>query len=88
MIADNADDPNIDESHLKACLEGLSKAILRFGDHLSYTDIEQEWGLTVEQIIQLQLYLEANKLLIDCLRLAYVSDRAEIENSLLLPPQK
>ncbi len=32
-------------------------------------------------------YLEANILLTKCLKLAYVSDRTEIENSLLLPPK-
>ena len=31
-------------------------------------------------------YLDTNTLFTDCLRLAYVSDRIKIENSLLLPP--
>lgn len=44
--------------------------------------------LKIEQINQLMRYIEANRLLIDCLKLAKASNRGEIENSLLLPPQK
>jgi hypothetical protein len=34
----------------------------------------------------LKHHLQASTLLLDCLKLAYVSDRATIENRLLLPP--
>jgi hypothetical protein len=37
---------------------------------------------------KIQVYLIAKRLLVDCLKLAYVSDREAIENSLLLPPKK
>lgn len=42
----------------------------------------------IEQIRQLTRYMEANKLLVDCLNLSDVSNRDEIENNLLLPPKR
>jgi hypothetical protein len=44
------------------------------------------WELNREQEARFADYLRASTLLLDCLKLAYVSDRAAIENRLLLPP--
>ncbi len=49
-------------------------------------DVGHEWDLSNEQYKQLAGYLEANQLLVDCLQLAVVSNRAAIENSLLQLP--
>lgn len=46
-------------------------------------DIGREWDVDYRQVAN---YLEANQLLVDCLQLAVVSDRAGIEAGLLLPP--
>jgi hypothetical protein len=40
-----------------------------------------------EQTEKLMIYLQTSKLFVDCLNLAYVSDREAIENKLLLPPK-
>lgn len=53
---------------------------------IDHRNIGHGWNLTEKQIVCLQQYNRANILLMDCLKLAYVSDRTEIENSLLLPP--
>ncbi len=50
--------------------------------------IGEEWKLSREQLDKLRQYNKANLLLINCLKLAYVSDRALIERSLLLPPDR
>ena len=43
-------------------------------------------NLSEKQIQSWTQYLEANKLLLECLKLAYVPDRTAIEDQLLLPP--
>lgn len=54
----------------------------------THRDIGHEWKLTGHQLAQLAAYSEANLLLLECLKVAgYVSNREEIENSLLLPPK-
>jgi len=52
----------------------------------THRNIGHEWNFTTEQLKLLRRYFEANQLLVECLNLAVVSDRAGIENSLLLPP--
>ncbi|MBI1877712.1 MAG: NACHT domain-containing protein [Chloroflexi bacterium] len=52
----------------------------------SQRDIGHFWNLTGAQSTRAYQYQKANLLLLNCLRLAYVSDRAGIENSLWLPP--
>ncbi len=54
----------------------------------THRDIGHEWHLSVEQIKRLNTYLQANQLLVECLNLAYVSNRTAIENGLLLPPHE
>jgi len=49
-------------------------------------NIGHEWNLTKKQVETLETYLRANILMVDCLKLAAVSDRKAIENSVLLPP--
>ena len=49
-------------------------------------DIGHDWQFSQEQWEKLNAYLAANKFLIDCLDLAYVSDRQAILNGLLAPP--
>lgn len=56
-------------------------------DRAHHKSISTQWNLTDEQNGQFRHYLEANILLVDCLKLAYVSDRDGIENNLLLPPK-
>jgi hypothetical protein len=43
-------------------------------------------SLSEEQFNTWVLYLKANRLLVDCLKIAYVRDREAIEDQLLLPP--
>jgi len=52
-----------------------------------YRDIGYDWNNDEEKIKRLALYLTANKLLVDCLHLACVSERTKIEDGLLLTPQ-
>lgn len=47
--------------------------------------LEQFWEFTETQVELLTKYLEATKLLVECLQVAYVPDRERIENRLLLP---
>ena len=47
----------------------------------------QVWELSGTEVNHLHHYLRASKLLVECLKLAYVSDRAQIENRLLLLPK-
>jgi predicted NACHT family NTPase len=60
---------------------GNLKAIM-----IHHRDIGHNWNLTSAQLEQLWQYHTASQLLADCLKLAYVSDRAGIENRLWLPP--
>lgn len=53
---------------------------------LTHRDIGHRWDLTEGQIERLAQYFEANRLLVECLELAYVKDRRAIEDGLLLPP--
>jgi len=52
----------------------------------SELNIGYEWNLTKQQIKTLETYLQANLLMLEYLRLAAVSDRKAIEDSVLLPP--
>ena len=54
---------------------------------ITHRNIGHEWNFTQKQIKRLIDYFQANRLLVECLNLAYVSDRAAIEDSLLLPPE-
>ena len=49
-------------------------------------DIGHDWQFNDKQWDKLNAYFTANKLLIDCLDLAYVSDRQAILDGLLAPP--
>ena len=51
-----------------------------------HQDIGHEWNFTKEQRNCQERYFEANRLLVKCLDLAVVSDRAGIKNSLLSLP--
>lgn len=51
---------------------------------IRYRDIGHEWNLSPQQIEALKQYNEANILLMDCLKVAYVSEREKIEDRLLL----
>jgi hypothetical protein len=53
---------------------------------ITHRNIGHEWNFAPEQIERLNTYFEANRLLVECLNLACVSNRAAIEDSLLLPP--
>jgi hypothetical protein len=52
----------------------------------THHDLWHEWKLSNEQVELLEQYLQANLLFVECLKLAYVPDRAAIENQILLPP--
>jgi len=47
----------------------------------------REWDFTDEAIRKLNDYFYANELLVECLKVAAVSDRQAILHGLLLPPQ-
>jgi hypothetical protein len=49
-------------------------------------NIARQWYFTEQQIKLLGDYFSANSLLLDCLKLATVSNREAIKNSLFLPP--
>ncbi len=49
-------------------------------------NIGHEWNLTEEQKKTMDTYLRANLFMLECLKLAAVSDRKAIEDSVLLPP--
>jgi len=49
-------------------------------------NIGHEWNLTKKQVDTLETYLRANLFMLECLKLAAVSDRKAIEDSVLLPP--
>jgi len=49
-------------------------------------NIGYEWNLTEQQMETLETYLRANLLMLECLKLAAVSNRKAIEDSVLLPP--
>lgn len=55
---------------------------------LKYRDIGHHWRLATEQIQSLYHYFYATHLLVECLDVAYVTDRAAIEDRLLRPPRK
>ncbi len=77
----------LDSSELVQPLQGLAipradatlTEIQTFTDNLQTIITEGQWG-------RIEQYQRANELLLDCLKLAHVSDRARIENSLWLPP--
>ena len=52
-----------------------------------HRDIGHDWNLSPEQIWKLNDWIEANELLVQCLKLAVVSDRKGIAAGLLLPPK-
>ncbi len=52
----------------------------------NYRNISLDWNLTETQRECLSRYVAANELLVECLRLAVVTDKQAIEDSLLLPP--
>ena len=53
---------------------------------VAHRDIGQEGVLDEERAAQLERYLQANQLLLDCLQVAYVSDREGIADGLLSMP--
>lgn len=53
---------------------------------ISHRNIGHNWKVSQAQFERFRHYYKANDLLLECLELAYVSDRARIENSLWLPP--
>lgn len=54
---------------------------------LAHRDLNQDFALSDTQIQRLVDYLEANQLLLECLNVAVVSDRAAIEARILQPPE-
>jgi len=55
---------------------------------IEYRDIGHDWDLTEEQKETLERYYKATHLLVECLDVAYVTDRSAIEERLLLPPDE
>lgn len=53
---------------------------------IEHSNIGHDWNLTLEQIQTLNNYLRANQLLLQCLEVAYVTNREAIKDRLLLPP--
>jgi len=78
-------DATLDPARARARSRNLTRAS-KLGVELKADDYEREWNLTTVQAECLTRYLMANQLLVECLRLAAVSNRAGIEARLLLPP--
>lgn len=53
---------------------------------IEHRDIGHDWEFDREQARHLRDYLSATVLLVECLDLAMATDRAAIEDTLLLPP--
>jgi hypothetical protein len=53
---------------------------------LAHWGLDAFWELSQEQVALLTKYLQANLLLVECMSLAYLPDRAYYENQFLLPP--
>ena len=53
---------------------------------IEHRDIGHDWEFTLEQAQALERYFYAAELLVDCLDVAYVTDREAILDRLLLPP--
>ena len=53
---------------------------------ITHRNIGHRWNLNRQQVSKVNNYLKANNLLVECLNLAYVSDRQGILERLLLPP--
>lgn len=51
-----------------------------------HRDMGHAWNLSEEQVQRFADYVDANRLLLECLQLGYVSDREGIKRGLLLPP--
>ena len=54
---------------------------------LRYWGLEQFWAFSDEQLRLLSRYIAGTRVLVDCLQVATVQDRATIEAQLLLPPE-
>jgi hypothetical protein len=54
---------------------------------IKHRDIGHDWAFTPEQIQTLDHYLDATHFLLECLDVAYVTDREAIEDRLLRPPR-
>jgi hypothetical protein len=52
---------------------------------IEHRDIGHDWNFTEEQSQTLNRYLYATHLLVECLDVAYVTDREAIEDRLLRP---
>ena len=52
----------------------------------THRDLDKQWDLNKEQVDTLYNYFQATELLVQCLKLAVVSDRAAIEARILAPP--
>jgi hypothetical protein len=50
-------------------------------------DLVHEWNFRQNDLDKLNSYFYANELLVQCLKVAVVSDRQAVLNGLLLPPQ-
>lgn len=68
------------EAELKAFAEKLRVVMIQ------HCNIGHDWGFTEEQEMQLSAYEDSTVLLAECLKLAQVSNRKKIEDSLLMPP--
>jgi hypothetical protein len=53
---------------------------------IQHRNIGHDWAFTDEQKKQLNEYEDATVLLSECLKVAQVSNRKKIEDSLLMPP--
>lgn len=74
--------PNVGATHLE-----LQVFVTRLAEIArKHRDLGYEWSLSEGQAELLEKYLQANLLFVECLHLAYVPDRAAIENQILLPP--
>jgi predicted NACHT family NTPase len=82
QVLDNLRTPTTDDSteEWQGFADELKEMLVK------YRDIGHDWDFSAQQGQCLAEYFQANRLLVECLKVAYVSDRGAIEDSLLLPP--
>ncbi|MEM7128610.1 MAG: hypothetical protein AAF702_19915 [Chloroflexota bacterium] len=74
-------DENASAEEWKKLAENLRKIMV------AHRDIGHQWDFSKKQFDNLNAYLKATCLLVDCLKISTVSNRDEIEGRILLPPE-
>ena len=90
MVLENSSAQDLMQMHVPSfddeqfMWQSFAEALLSFMK--TYRNIVCDWDFSQEEKSAINIYLRANELLVQCLNLAVVPNRREIEASLLLPP--